>query len=74
MDKKAKNDFDQFKDYKTLEEYIEDIVTCLIHSSWQYSEERARECREERKIYIEYAFEHKEPPDDCSAEVGYHCG
>ena len=36
-----------FLEYKDIQEYIEDIVVCLVYSSWHYSEERARElCKE----------------------------
>ena len=32
-----------FLDYKDIQEYIEDIVVCLVYSSWHYSEERGPE-------------------------------
>ena len=54
--------------------YIEEVVVCLINSSWRYTEERAREIIKERYDYIEEAYKAKEPADDCCAEVGYHCG
>lgn len=54
--------------------YIEEVVVCLVNSSWRYTEERAREIIKERYDYIEEAYKAKEPADDCCAEVGYHCG
>ena len=32
-----------FLDYKDIQEYIEDIVVCLVYSPWHCSEERARQ-------------------------------
>ena len=64
----------QFLDYKSIDEYIEDIVVCLIYSSWHYTEERARKQCADRMIFIERSFAEKEPADDCAADVGYGCG
>jgi hypothetical protein len=63
-----------FLDYKDIQEYIEDIVVCLVYSSWHYSEERARELCKDGMEWIEEYFEKKEPADDVSAEIGYCCG
>ncbi len=65
---------DSFKDYKDINEYIEDVVACLVYSPWGYSEKRAREIVKDRKKYIKEAFENEEAANDCSAEVGYFCG
>lgn len=62
-----------FLDYKDISEYIEDIVTCLVYSSWNYTEQQAREQCEERKLFIERYFKDKVPADDAAADVGY-CG
>ncbi|MDO5138763.1 MAG: hypothetical protein Q4D71_09955 [Oscillospiraceae bacterium] len=64
----------EFLDYKDIQEYIEDIVVCLVYSSWHYSEERARARCEERMFLIEECFEKKVPADDCYVDVGYSCG
>ena len=63
-----------FKDYKSIDEYIEDIVTCLVYSSWHYSEERARQQVEERMAFVKNGYENKMPVDDCYVDVGYNCG
>ncbi len=63
-----------FLDYKDIREYIEDIVICLIYSSWHYTEEHARELCEERMVWVERYFEEKEPADDAAADIGYCAG
>ena len=63
-----------FLDYKDIQEYIEDIVVCLVYSSWHYSEERARQQCEERMAWIEEFFEQKEAAYHASADIGYCCG
>ena len=63
-----------FLDYKDIQEYIEDIVICLVYSSWHYSEERARELCEERMIWIEQSYEQKEPAYSAFPDIGYCCG
>ena len=62
-----------FLEYKDIQEYIEDIVVCLVYSSWHYSEERARELCKEGMAWVEMFFERKEPADD-AADIGYCCG
>ena len=64
----------KWKNYKNIDDYIEDIVVCLVYSPWHYSEKRAREQCDERMIFIEQSYEDKMPADDCAAEVGYCCG
>ena len=63
-----------FLEYKDIQEYIEDIVVCLVYSSWHYSEERARELCKERMAWIEEFFEQKEAAYHASADIGYCCG
>lgn len=64
-----------FKHYKSINDYKEDVVTCLVYSPWHYSEERARKIVEdERAEYVKTAYAEKEPAYDCCAEVGFHCG
>ena len=46
-----------FLDYKDIQEYIEDIVVCLVYSSWHYSEERARELCKEGMAWISKVVE-----------------
>ncbi len=63
-----------FKDYKSFEEYKEDIVLCLIYSSWHYSEKEAAECIRDDIDFVREAFKKKICADSCAAEVGYACG
>lgn len=63
-----------FLDYKDIQEYIEDIVVCLMYSSWHYSEKRAREQCEERMVWVERYYEEKVPADDAAADIGFNCG
>lgn len=63
-----------FLDYKDIQEYIEDIVVCLVYSSWHYSEEGARKQCEERMGWVERFYEQKVPAYDAAADIGYCCG
>ena len=72
--KAFKDERRKFLDYKNIEEYIEDIVTCLVYSPWHYTETEAREQCDERMALIERAFQQKEPAQSCSVDVGYCCG
>ncbi len=72
--RKFMEDRSEFLDYRNINEYIEDIVVCLVYSSWHYTEERAREQCADRMIFIERSFAEKEPADVCAADVGYNCG
>ena len=63
-----------FLDYKDIQEYIEDIVVCLVYSSWYYSEEGARKQCEERMVWVKRYYEQKVPADDAAADIGYCCG
>ena len=69
-----KRERDVWKNYKSIDDYIEDIVVCLIYSSWHYSEKAAREQCEERMIFIKQSFKGKVPANDCAVDVGYNCG
>ena len=62
-----------FLDYEDIQEYIEDIVVCLVHSSWHYTEEHARDQVRDRMVWVERYYEQKEPADDAAADIGY-CG
>lgn len=62
-----------FLDYKDIQEYIEDIVVCLVYSSWHYTEEQARDQVRDRMVWVERYYEQKEPADDAAADIGY-CG
>ena len=80
--KMSDNEVDKFKrerfkwlDYKSIEDFKEDVVMCLVYSSWHYSEEDAREIVDKlRKDYIEEAYRDKEPAYDASCEAGYFAG
>lgn len=65
----------KWKDYKGKEEFADDVVKCLMFSSWRYSENEAREIVDKiRKDYIEEAYRDKEPAYDVACEAGYFAG
>ena len=72
--KRFKKERCTFLDYKNIQEYIEDIVVCLVYSSWHYTEEEAREQVQDRMVWVEYYYEKKEPADGAAADIGYCCG
>ena len=63
-----------FKDYRSIDEYIEDLVLCLMFSTWHYTEEQARQLVADRMDYVKEAFEEREPADSSCSEVGYVAG
>ena len=71
---KFEEDCGTFKDYKSVSEYIEDIVTCLVYSTWHYTEDRARKRAEQEADYIKRCYSEKCPAADCAVDVGYQCG
>jgi hypothetical protein len=64
----------EFKDYPDIKEYIEDIVTLLVYSTWHYTEIQAREVVEERMAWVEKFFKDKVPADDAYVDIGYYGG
>ena len=64
----------KFKDYSSIDQYIEDVVICLVYSSWQYTEEQAREIVEEDMKTVREYYEKHIAADSCCAEIGYFCG
>ncbi|MBR3187534.1 MAG: hypothetical protein IKF59_05815 [Lachnospiraceae bacterium] len=72
--RKFKEERCTFLDYKDIQEYIEDIVVCLVYSTWHYTEEEARKQCEERMGWVKRFYEQKEPADDAAADIGYCCG
>lgn len=60
--------------YKTVEEYIEDVVEWLCHSSWKYSREEAYQCIKDNQQQVYSDFEQHTPIDLCGANAGYSCG
>ncbi len=63
-----------FLDYSSIEEYVEDIITCLVYSPWHYSEQTARKKCAEGMEFIRRSYGQKIPADDCSVDIGYSCG
>ena len=72
--KKFKKECNEWKDYKSLDDYKKDILVCLVFSSWGYSEDGAMKRIASEENYIKEAFDQKEPANLCSAEVGYVAG
>ena len=65
---------DVFKAYNSIDEYIEDIVTYLVYSTWYYTEEKARRLVERDAEFVKESYERKDPAADCAVDVGYACG
>ncbi len=68
------NGLSEFKDYSSLDEYIRDLIICLMESYPYRSEDHARSLVKCNMDYIKSSYEHKEPVAYCSIEVGYCCG
>ena len=60
--------------YKTVGEYIEDVVEWLCQSSWKYSREEALQCIKDHQEQVYSDFKNHVPIDLCGAEAGYYCG
>ena len=63
----------QFKDYSSIDEYIEDVKFCLIHSC-RYSEESAENFAEVKKDEIEECYNRKCPAYDLAMDYYPLCG
>ena len=63
----------KFKDYKSIDEYIEDIVFCLINSC-RYSEEVARSLVKKEMDSVRRGYEVKCPADDFAMDYYPLCG
>lgn len=64
----------KFKDYKCLEEYIRDIIICLMGTYPYNSEESSRFLVKCHLSDIKSSYEYNEPAAYCSIDVGYCCG
>ena len=66
---------EEFKDYSSVDEYIEDAVMCLaLYRPWHYTEETARDRLENYREYVERCYSDKIPADDLAMDVGFTCG
>lgn len=63
-----------FKEYATIDEYIQDIQRCLELSSWNYSAETVKKLIDGDMDFIRKSFDNKVPADDVAVDVGYFCG
>ncbi len=63
----------KFKDYNNIDEYIDDVVFCLIHSC-RYSEEEAKNFAKIKKDELERCYENKCPADDLAMDYYPLCG
>ena len=64
----------EFKNYSSLDEYIEDIRKCLMLSDWHYSEQESDRQIKENFDFIKDAYNNKEPALITAADAGYCCG
>ena len=64
----------KFKDYSSIDEYVRDIIICLIESYPGHSEKQARFLVKCHLPDIKDSYEYGEPAAYCSIDVGYCCG
>ena len=64
----------EFKDYNSFEEYVRDVIICLMESYPKRSEEHSRFLVKCNIEYVKSSYEYREPADYCVIEVGYCCG
>ena len=62
-----------FRDYESIEEYVDDVIFCLMHSC-RYSEEAAKNFAEIKRDEIERCYERKCPADDLAMDYYNLCG
>lgn len=63
----------KFKDYRNIDEYIEDVIFCLINSC-RYSEESAKNFVKDKKDEVRRDYEHKYPTYDLAMDYFPICG
>ena len=63
----------KFKDYKSIDEYVEDVMFCLIHSCG-YTEEAAENFAQTKRDEIERDYERKYPAYDLAMDYYPVCG
>ena len=66
--------WDEFGDYKNVEEYISDIGKWLVRSTWHYSVEQADRIIDSEKAFICKSYSEKKPAGDVAMDIGYCCG
>ena len=62
-----------FRDYESIDEYVDDVIFCLMHSC-RYSEEAAKNFTEIKRDEIERCYERKCPADDLAMDYYHLCG
>ena len=68
------NGCSEFKDYSSFDEYVRDIIICLMAAYPYQSEEQARFLAKSRMGEIKSFYEYGEPAAYASIDVGYCCG
>ena len=63
-----------FKDYNSLDEYVKDIIICLMDIFPYYDLERSKEDVKVEIKDIEHSFNVETPAYDYSIDLGYGCG
>ena len=64
----------KFRNYNSIDEYVRDIIICLIESYPGHSKKQAQFLVKCHLPYIKDSYECREPAGYCSIEVGYCCG
>jgi tetratricopeptide (TPR) repeat protein len=68
------NGCSEFKEYKTLSEYVRDIIICLMEAYPDYSEEDSKNRVKQAFDDVRESFELKEPAYDFAVVYGFSAG
>lgn len=68
------NGCEEFKEYDSFDEYVKDVIICLMAAYPHYDLKRSKEIVLHDMGLIEHSFEVKEPAFDIAIGVGYSCG
>lgn len=68
------NGCEEFKEYDSFDEYVKDVIICLMIVYHDFDLKGAKERVLHDMSLIEHSFEVKEPACDIAIDVGYSCG
>lgn len=68
------NGCSEFKDYTSIDDYVRDIIICLMEAYSGYDEERSKELLKCAMENVKDSFKYKEPAWDFAVVYGYSCG
>ena len=68
------NGCSEFKDYASIDDYVRDIIICLMEAYPGYDEERSKELLKCAMDNVKDSFKYKESAWDFAVVYGYSCG